>query len=58
VEKRADHGRSPAMPGHIITEAKRMGFTRLSLETGSCKFFLPARKLYEKVRLRILRAIR
>jgi len=33
---------------HIITEAKRMGFARLSLETGSDEFFLPARKLYEK----------
>ncbi|MEU7827795.1 MULTISPECIES: GNAT family N-acetyltransferase [unclassified Nonomuraea] len=34
--------------GHIIAEATRMGFTRLSLETGSDEFFLPARKLYEK----------
>ncbi|MEU3505441.1 GNAT family N-acetyltransferase [Streptomyces hundungensis] len=34
--------------GHIITEARRMGFTRLSLETGTADFFLPARKLYEK----------
>jgi len=33
---------------HIVTEARRMGFTRLSLETGSAEFFLPARKLYEK----------
>ncbi|MFH8572463.1 GNAT family N-acetyltransferase [Streptomyces sp. NPDC017993] len=33
---------------HIITEATRMGFTRLSLETGSAEFFLPARRLYEK----------
>jgi putative acetyltransferase len=35
---------------HIITEAKRMGLTRLSLETGSYKFFVPARsrRLYEK----------
>jgi putative acetyltransferase len=33
---------------HILTEAKRMGFTRLSLETGSAEFFSPARKLYEK----------
>ncbi|MEU1666556.1 GNAT family N-acetyltransferase [Streptomyces sparsogenes] len=33
---------------HIITEAERMGFTRLSLETGSAEFFLPARRLYEK----------
>lgn len=33
---------------HILTEAERMGFTRLSLETGSAEFFLPARNLYEK----------
>jgi putative acetyltransferase len=33
---------------HIITEARRMGFARLSLETGSAEFFLPARRLYEK----------
>ncbi|GAB3159314.1 GNAT family N-acetyltransferase [Microbispora hainanensis] len=33
---------------HIIAEARRMGFTRLSLETGSAGFFLPARRLYEK----------
>ncbi len=34
--------------GHIIAEARRMGFTRLSLETGSAGFFVPARRLYEK----------
>ena len=34
---RAHHRRGP-----------RMGFTRLSLETGSAEFFAPARKLYEK----------
>lgn len=33
---------------HIIAEAARMGFTRLSLETGSDEFFRPARRLYEK----------
>src|SRR6185437_15175026 len=33
---------------HIITEATRMGFRRLSLETGAADFFRPARKLYEK----------
>ncbi|MFG1826292.1 GNAT family N-acetyltransferase [Microbispora bryophytorum] len=33
---------------HILAEAGRMGFTRLSLETGSADFFLPARRLYEK----------
>ncbi|MFG2490414.1 GNAT family N-acetyltransferase [Streptomyces caniferus] len=33
---------------HIVGQAQRMGFTRLSLETGSDEFFLPARRLYEK----------
>ncbi|MCW2862009.1 MAG: hypothetical protein JWP48_3717 [Actinoallomurus sp.] len=33
---------------HIITEAERMGYTRLSLETGTAEPFIPARKLYEK----------
>ncbi len=33
---------------HIITEARRLGFARLSLETGSAEFFRPARTLYEK----------
>lgn len=34
--------------GHIVDEARRMGHRRLSLETGSDAFFLPARRLYEK----------
>lgn len=33
---------------HILREAKGMGFTRLSLETGSTECFMPARRLYEK----------
>lgn len=33
---------------HIIGEARRMGYTRMSLETGSAEFFRPARGLYEK----------
>jgi putative acetyltransferase len=33
---------------HILVEARRMGFARLSLETGTDEFFRPARKLYEK----------
>jgi putative acetyltransferase len=33
---------------HIITEARILGFTRLSLETGTADFFRPARRLYEK----------
>jgi putative acetyltransferase len=41
-------GIASVLLGHIITEATRMGFARLSLETGSYGYFLPARKLYEK----------
>ncbi|MFL6072549.1 MAG: GNAT family N-acetyltransferase [Mycobacteriales bacterium] len=33
---------------HIIAEAGRRGYTRLSLETGTAEFFRPARRLYEK----------
>ena len=33
---------------HIIAEARRIGYTRLSLETGTAAQFVPARKLYEK----------
>lgn len=33
---------------HIIAEARRMGLSRLSLETGSFEFFEPARRLYRK----------
>ncbi|MCG9729920.1 GNAT family N-acetyltransferase [Shewanella sp. Isolate13] len=33
---------------HIIAEARSRGYQRLSLETGSMKAFIPARKLYEQ----------
>lgn len=32
---------------HIIEEAQKRGYKRLSLETGSMDAFIPARKLYE-----------
>jgi putative acetyltransferase len=41
-------GIASLMLDHIITEASRMGFARLSLETGSTEFFRPARNLYRK----------
>lgn len=41
-------GIASRMLEHVIAEARHMGFTRLSLETGSADFFLPARRLYEK----------
>jgi putative acetyltransferase len=31
---------------HLLAEAKRRGYTRVSLETGAMDFFLPARALY------------
>jgi putative acetyltransferase len=46
--ERKRSGIASLLLGHIITEAASMGFARLSLETGSDDFFLPARKLYEK----------
>jgi putative acetyltransferase len=33
---------------HIIVEAKRRGYRRLSVETGSMAYFEPARQLYAK----------
>ena len=33
---------------HIIAEARRRGYRRLSLETGSMAAFAPARRLYSK----------
>lgn len=41
-------GIASIMLTHIISEAKKRGYTRLSLETGSMPFFEPARKLYKK----------
>ncbi len=34
--------------GHLIEEARRRGYRRLSLETGSMTFFEPARRLYAR----------
>ena len=33
---------------HLITEAKKLNISRLSIETGAGDFFIPARKLFEK----------
>jgi putative acetyltransferase len=39
-------GAATALLRHIVQEAQRRGYTRLSLETGSMVAFGPARKLY------------
>jgi putative acetyltransferase len=33
---------------HVLEEARRRNYKRVSLETGSTDFFLPARRLYGK----------
>ena len=45
---RTRSGVASQLLAHILAEARRMGFGRMSLETGSAEFFLPARRLYEK----------
>ena len=40
-------GAGRAILAHIIAEARRRGYRRLSLETGSHEAFAPAQKLYE-----------
>ena len=40
-------GLASQMLRHLVEEAKRRGYRRLSLETGSMAYFEPARKLYE-----------
>lgn len=32
---------------HLLSQAKRLGYTRVSLETGTMDAFLPARSLYQ-----------
>mgnify|MGYP000215218727 FL=1 len=41
-------GVATAMLRHIIDEARRRGYRRLSLETGSMGFFQPAHRLYAR----------
>ena len=41
-------GVASAMLEHIMREARKMGLSRLSLETGSWPYFAPARELYLK----------
>jgi putative acetyltransferase len=42
-------GAGRAMLDHIVAEARRRGYRRLSLETGSMEGFAPAKRLYESV---------
>ena len=41
-------GNGSKVINHLINEAKKLSIKKLSLETGSGKFFIPARKLFIK----------
>lgn len=41
-------GVATRMLSHLVAEARRRGYRRLSLETGSMAFFAPAHRLYAK----------
>ena len=46
-------GNGSKVINHLINEAKKLNIKKLSLETGSGKFFLPARKLFVKCGFKI-----
>ena len=48
VQARRQAGVGRALLLHIIDAARAMGMSRVSLETGSWEYFLPARALYER----------
>lgn len=48
VEKHRRKGVAAALVDHILKEAKRRNYTRVSLETGSMAAFAPAQQLYAK----------
>lgn len=54
---RVRNGIASLLLEHVITEARRMGFHRMSLETGTADFFFPTAAVRE-VRLRLLRTLR
>ena len=49
VDKFRKKGVGEKMINHLIEEAKKLGIIKLSIETGSGKFFEPARKLFAKL---------
>ena len=46
VDKFRKKGTGEKIFNHLIEEAKKLGIKKLSIETGSGKFFEPARKLF------------
>ncbi len=48
VDKFRKSGIGEKIINHLVEEAKKLEITKLSIETGSGDFFLPARKLFTK----------
>jgi putative acetyltransferase len=48
AESARRRGVGTALMQHVISEARRVGLTRLSLETGSWDYFEPARVFYRR----------
>jgi putative acetyltransferase len=48
THSRQGSGIGSALLAHLIDEARSMGFTQQSLETGAMPFFEPARRLYQR----------
>jgi putative acetyltransferase len=48
AEAARGRGVGSALVRHIVAEARTQGMRRLSLETGSWPYFLPARALYAR----------
>ena len=53
IDKFRAKGNGSKVINHLINEAKKLKIKRLSLETGSGKFFMPARKLFVKYGFKI-----
>ena len=48
ADKFRGKGTGEKIISHLISEAKKLGIKKLSVETGTGEFFLPARKLFQK----------
>ena len=47
ADKHRKKGMGEKIISHLITEAKKIGIKKLSVETGAGEFFAPARKLFK-----------
>ena len=48
ADKFRKNGMGEKIISHLIDQAKQIGIKKISIETGSGEFFIPARKLFKK----------